>query len=417
MPNNTSTKIFNQVKIGLFCIGLGSVVGIIVWIFLKIMSLGLDLIWHEIPSKINFPLYTLVVCTVGGLIIGLLHKFFGDYPEELEVVLGKIKTDKTYDYKKMAPMLLLALLPLLFGSSVGPEAGLTGIIVGLCYWMGDNIKSAFINVKEYSKVGMAATLSVMFRSPLFGIFAVEESDEPDTTQIKKSEKLVLYGLSTAGVIATYLLLSKFFGSGMSGFPTFPVTPLAFRDYLMVLIYIPCGCILALFYNLTHKYILILSHKIPVILRECIGGICLGAMGTILPILMFSGEHEMGLLIAGSYSYLPAILILVSFLKILLTNVCISTGLRGGHFFPVIFAGVCMGYGLSMLIFPGGGHEVFAAAVITATLLGGIMKKPLAVTVLLFICFPVRLFFWIFIAAAIGKAIMNLTDKKKHTQHE
>lgn len=193
----------------LFCIGLGAVVGIIVWTFLKLMSLGVEFIWHEIPEKINFPLYTLVVCTAGGLVIGLLHKFFGDYPEELEVVLGKIKTDKTYNYKKMAPMLLLALLPLLIGSSVGPEAGLTGIIVGLCYWMGDNIKSAFINVKEYSKVGLAATLSVMFRSPLFGIFAVEENEEPDTSGIKKSEKLVLYGLSTAGVIATYLLLSKF----------------------------------------------------------------------------------------------------------------------------------------------------------------------------------------------------------------
>lgn len=417
MQNNTSTKIINQIKMWLFCIGLGAIVGIIVWIFLKIMSLGVEFIWHELPSKVNFPLYTLIVCTTGGLIIGLLHKFFGDYPEELHVVLGKIKTDKTYNYKKMAPMLILALLPLLIGSSVGPEAGLTGIIVGLCYWIGDNIKSAFINVKEYSKVGMAATLSVMFRSPLFGIFAVEEGDEPDTSGIKKSEKLVLYGLSTAGVIVTYLLLSKFFGSGMSGFPSFPITPISYKDYLMVLMYVPCGCILALFYNLTHKYIHKLAHRIPVILRECIGGICLGVMGTILPILMFSGEHEMGLLIAGSYSYLPAILILVAFVKILLTNICISTGLRGGHFFPVIFAGVCMGYGLSMLIFPGGGHEVFAAAVITATLLGGIMKKPLAVTVLLFICFPVRLFFWIFIGAAAGKAIMDLPVKKKTVQHE
>ena len=71
----------------------------------------------------------------------------------------------------------------------------------------------------------------------------------------------------------------------------------------------------------------------------------------------------------------------------------------------------------MLIFPGGGHEVFAAAVITATLLGGIMKKPLAVTVLLFICFPVRLFFWIFIAAALGKTIMDLPVKTKTAQHE
>ena len=36
-------------------------------------------------------------------------------------------------------MLLCALLPLLLGASVGPEAGLTGIIAALCYWVGDNV--------------------------------------------------------------------------------------------------------------------------------------------------------------------------------------------------------------------------------------------------------------------------------------
>ena len=39
-------------------------------------------------------------------------------------------------------MMIAALLPLLIGSSVGPEAGLTGIIVGLCYWAGENLKFA-----------------------------------------------------------------------------------------------------------------------------------------------------------------------------------------------------------------------------------------------------------------------------------
>lgn len=55
----------------------------------------------------------------------------GDYPEELNVVLGKIKRDKHYDYKPMGVILVCAFIPLVIGASVGPEAGLTGIIAGL----------------------------------------------------------------------------------------------------------------------------------------------------------------------------------------------------------------------------------------------------------------------------------------------
>lgn len=99
--------------------------------------------------------------------------------------------------------------------------------------------------------------------------------------------------------------------------------------------------------------------------------------------------------------------------ILLTNLCIQFGLKGGHFFPVIFAGVCMGYGVAMLICgPDGGHVVFGAAIVTASLLGGIMKKPLAVTMLLFLCFPVKMFIWIFIAAVVGSKLITLKPEQE-----
>ncbi len=122
----------------------------------------------------------------------------------------------------------------------------------------------------------------------------------------------------------------------------------------------------------------------------------------MPVLMFSGEDAMGELAADCEMYAPLILAAIAFLKVLLTNVCIQSGLKGGHFFPIIFAGVCLGYSAGAMVFGySGGHMVFAAATVTASLLGGIMKKPLAVTVLLFLCFPVKLFLWIFLAAAAG----------------
>ena len=61
----------------------------------------------------------------------------------------------------MLVMLISAFLPLIFAASVGPEAGLTDVIVGLCYWVGDNIKYAKEHEREYSEVGEAVTLGVL----------------------------------------------------------------------------------------------------------------------------------------------------------------------------------------------------------------------------------------------------------------
>ena len=124
-----------------------------------------------------------------------------------------------------------------------------------------------------------------------------------------------------------------------------------------------------------------AGKVPAVFREVLAGICLGICGMLIPAVMFSGEEQMGVLMKEYSQYLPLALIGVAFLKVLLTNICIQFGLKGGHFFPVIFAGVCMGYGVGMLICGNAeSHLVFASAIVTAALLGGTMKKPLAVTI-------------------------------------
>lgn len=72
----------------------------------------------------------------------------------------------------------------------------------------------------------------------------------------------------------------------------------------------------------------------------------------------------------------------------------------------------------MLVFPdAGSHGVFAAAAVTAAVLGAIMKKPLAVTLLLFLCFPIKLFLWIFLAAAAGNMILSLAGSAKEKKKE
>lgn len=403
-----SKAVKNQVYLAIFCAIVGAVAGGVIWTFLKIMSIGISFLWEWLPEKANIPFYTLIVCTVGAALIGVFRWKFGDYPEDLETVMAKVKAEKKYDYSKMFILLLSAMFPLVLGCSIGPEAGLTGVIVGLCYWAGDNLSFARQNAREYSEAGAAVTLSVLFRSPLFGIFSVEEDNRnKEIVKLPGTAKILIYSLAIAAGTACYMLLSALFGAGLSGIPSFPDMQPDVGDYILLVVYILLGCILAKFYYISHSLTSWMASKLPDILRETVGGLCLGIFGMCIPILMFSGEESMGELISEYDNFVPLFLITVAFLKVLLTNICIHAGLKGGHFFPVIFAGVCLGTAMAMLVFQNAeGHVVFAAATVTAALLGGIMKKPLAVTVLMFLCFPVKLFLWIFLAAAVGSAVFN-----------
>jgi hypothetical protein len=81
----------------------------------------------------------------------------------------------------------------------------------------------------------------------------------------------------------------------------------------------------------------------------------------------------------------------------------------------------MGFAAAMLVFGNAagitdaalltGHAVFAAAIITAATLGSQMKQPLAVSMLLLICFPLRFVLWIFLAAALAGRITGRKVKE------
>lgn len=91
------------------------------------MNLGIDLLWNRAPTfleGIGCPalLYPLVFCTLGGLAIGLFQKRVGPYPDDMSTVLAEVKKSGRYEYKHIKAMFLGALMPLMFGGSIGPEA-------------------------------------------------------------------------------------------------------------------------------------------------------------------------------------------------------------------------------------------------------------------------------------------------------
>ena len=402
-------KAKNNLLFLFYTILLGAIVGAIVWAFLKVMNLGIEFLWDYVPSQINFPLYTLILCTVGGLLVGLWKKKFGDYPEELHVVLGTVKKTGRYPYHNVFSILGSALFPLLLGASVGPEAGLTGVIAGLCTWVGDKLKHFRREVEELTSIGLSATLGTIFRSPMFGFMEPIESDKE--TVLPKTSKIVLYFAAILSSFGVFILLNKLLGGG-AGIKSMETEKQEWSIYIyaipLALIGVMLGYLFFLFQILPSS----LNDKFRkyTVLRAAVGGLLLGVAGTFLPLTMFSGEEQISEVMADMKAIGAVTLIAVAVVKLLLTNICIESGLKGGHFFPVIFCGVCIGCAASLLL---GIDAVFCAAVVTTALVGHTLKKPLATVLLLMIVFPPRLV-PIMLAAAIAAKFIP-TPKKLLTK--
>ena len=401
------------VKYILFCVLallLGFFAGAAVWALLRVMDFGIDLVWDTLPDVLECGhsiLYYLAVCVTGGVLIGLWRKKYGPLPDNMEQVLGRVKTKGSYPYDRLPVIAVAALLPLIAGGTLGPEAGLSGIIAGLCCWIGDNLKYKGDKTVALAETGFIATVSVIFGAPFFGIaHSLEPDDGTETYRkriLKKRGRIVIYCFGAAGAMLAYKGLGKLTGVS-GGIPRFNAAhAVGIDQWKWFVPMAAAGIVLALWYILTRSVMkkaacLFGEHDI---LRCVCAGVLLAAAGFFVPLGMFSGEQQLTGLVQYPQTYAVSILVVSAFMKIFLVNSCIELGWRGGNIFPMIFSGAMAGYAFAALT---GADGAFAAAVVIAAFYSYIMRKPAAVTCILLLCFPVTYIIPVAVSAFVAAKI-------------
>lgn len=358
---------------------------------------------------------------LGGVIIGLWQKKFGIFPESLEEVMAKVKKDKGYNYDKVHILFISALMPLVFGGAIGPEAGLTGVVAGLCTFVGDRLKYKGDRVKEVASSGLSATLGVIFNAPLYGIF--EQIEDRRSGKVNKRERLVnkatrvvLYALAVVGGMLSLKGLSILFGE-LEGLPRFSSERIGdFHVYISQwkwgIPLIIVGIIIALIYILFNKVTSIVGEKLKKyrVISCVIAGLLLGVLGHFVGSGRFSGESQMYTLINNYTDFAVIGLIILGLVKLLMVNVSVNLGWKGGTIFPMIYAAVSVGYACTLLINATGSFDefeaVFAVAITAASMLGFLMRKPITVIAILLLCFPLSFLPAIIISALVSSFIAN-----------
>ena len=294
----------------------GAFAGAAVWLFFFAMEHGIDYLWTEIPNALGvdspelasgpfgFLPYPFFVCLLGGLLIGLYEKMTGTKTDDLNQVMAKVKRDGRYPYDNLGKLSLAALLPLLFGGSIGPEAGLTGVIAGLCSWVGDRMRRFGAEFRELTLLGTQAALTALFTAPVFGFVAplagsadgqgAGDGDDSEsgeiTIRLPKAQKTVVYGIAIAGGLGTYLLLGQLMGGGM-GMPRFEAAVVGNLELTWLIPLSLIGTVCGWLYFVSEHASEALAHAMgerPVV-KAMLAGLALAICGTVLPYTMFAGE--------------------------------------------------------------------------------------------------------------------------------
>lgn len=396
-----------------FAVLIGFVIGLIVWAVLWASTFLTGLLWKDAKgflestlSANGLPFWWLPIafCTIGGLFIGLWTKYTKSSPESLEKVMASVKENGGYTLKRPLASIVAFLLPLVFGGSIGPEAGLTGIIAAACTRIGNMLKGAGLRIKSVTDLTISAALSAVFAAPVAGIVACAQDGMPESKNLKNYEfrtgvKLVIYTAAALGAAAGITVFSSIFGSGL-GLPRFDGTSAGILELSWA---VPCfvlGYIGALLYHCANSGFGFLSKKLQkyIVLKAVIAGVLLGICGIFLPYVLFPGEEQAFELMEDWQKMAGALLIATGLLKCIATPMCLHFGWRGGNFFPCIFAGIAAGYGMAAI---SGADPMFCVCITTASLVAAIQRKPFMALGLLLLCFPAESLVWMGLACIAG----------------
>ena len=410
------------VGIGMVALALatGFVVGLAVFCVMNLSAWLTGLLWQGADGALAPAWLPLALCTAGGAVIGLWTWWSHDRVRSLEEVMAEFKATGSYRTQGALRPVVSFLLPLVFGGSVGFEAGLTGLITAGCCWIRDKLKAAGLRAGAVADVTIAASLSAIFGTPLAGIVAGAESAPPDGQDVleepdvndytmRRGAKIVLYTAAAFGAFGGIALFSHVFGAA-NGLPRFEAVTATYAQLLWVLPCIALAYLMTLVYHgssrLFGSFAPYLAARfeggmVGTVVPPVVAGVLMGAVACALPLVLFPGEEQSEVLVQTWTAWTAAALLGTGLLKAAITPMCLKMGWMGGSFFPSIFAGVAAGYGLAALT----GADPMLMVTVTATaFLAGVVRKPLLVLAILFLCFPVQGVLWMGLAAVVGAAL-------------
>ncbi len=350
---------------------MGIVSALVTFVFMAFVNGSIAWIWEEAALALGMDprLFTLLVCTLGGLLVGLLVNYFGDHNAIFSELMLEFGKTGRFDYRHAPGILVTSFVSLIAGAALGPEAALADTCGGIGTWIADKLKLDEKETRTMGFGGLSAMLGAFVTNPFGGALLSLESAQGGMAGMT----IYFWGLFPsllAAAVATTVFVALT-GSFFDTLYTFPAYIPKLADLLWAVPFSLIGGLAGLIFTVVFQRLrqLMQPLKNHLVLRGVIGGLGMGIIGALLPLTLFSGEEGTTELIKGAAVIGVGSLIVLAVCKLLATSLLLATGWKGGYIFPIMFAGVALGMA-GKLLFP----SVPTAVTVAATLAGALVAS-------------------------------------------
>jgi H+/Cl- antiporter ClcA len=364
------------IKLMVVVVVLGLICAVITFTFMALVNLSTLRLWEEAAQTlgIDVRLFTILVCTIGGLVVGLLVKLFGDHNAIFADLMQEFGKTGRFNYHHAPGVVITAFVSLISGASLGPEAPLADACGGAGTLLADRLKLNEQETRAMGFSGVSSMLAAFVTNPLAGALLGLESAQGGPGGMKTYFWVLFPSLLASAVSTTvFVILSGAFFETLYTFPAY--TPRVLDLFIAAPLGLIGGAVgLAFMFLLRRLQALFQVMKNRLVLRGVIGGLGMGIIGALLPLTLFSGEEQSLDIITNAAEIGVAMLVVLAVAKLFATGLVLATGWKGGYIFPIMFAGIALGMA-THLIFPG----IPVAVAVAATMAGAMvasLKAPL-----------------------------------------
>ena len=362
-----------------FC--LSSLIALVAFLFLMAEKFGSHLLWESWGHSMPFPnLYKGLLLLIGGLLVFSLKKKWGSLPRTSHELMEALKEEQTVNYRHTWRSLVLALIILVLGAGVGPEAALLGAVIAYSIWQADKLRYLEANRGQLKHLSLKDKLVRLFHPSQY-LLTYPASQKG--TDKKKRLFFIVNGL------IIFVLLIR-----MTEQPSF-ITKLGDSQWqaaelVLILPLMLYGLLFGTVYRWLMKKIKgsLKKYSLPLIGKILLGAVAIFGVAVFAPSLLFSGQHAMHLVVEMGIEMSVFLLFALSLLKLIFLEICLETGWTGGDIFPITFASILQGFAFAQLL--PGYDPLFVVLVVSLSLAVTLLQKEWLAGIFISLFFPVKL---------------------------
>ncbi len=287
------------------------------------------------------PWFALAVTTLGGAAVGVVVRFAPGHGGPRPTA-GHGVGETHIGLRPLPGIVLASIISLAIGASLGPEAPLLAVVAATAPWIALRINTPGL-APLITQAGIGSIFALLFGSPLAATFVGLET-------------IVIAGRTLYTFLIPVLVAST---TGFLGFRAithhsltslanleFPAYPqLEIRHFPVAIAIGAAGAFLGLIQVAAFRTLdraLRPLDRVPVA-KATLGGIGIGLVALIAgEETLFSGEHELDVLLHNAGAKSVGTLVLIIAGKLVANSISMATGFRGGKIFPIVFIGGTLG---------------------------------------------------------------------------